>query len=135
MQIQWERYLPRILIGVVLGLNLDCAFLFLIHPDQFIYGFELSGVGGVVAIQGMGLLFIMWSVPYTIAFYQPVTYRICLQAAIAMQFIGLMGETILFFTLPVGHAALRVTGSRFILFDAPGLLMLIAAWTVTRKSR
>ena len=126
------RFLPRILIGIVLALNLECASLFLFSPDRFVDGFEISGVGGQAAVQGMGLLFLMWNVAYIFACIHPVRYRICLLMAILMQAIGLVGETWLLFSLPKGHNALYDTGVRFILFDAPGLLLLCVAWMMTR---
>ena len=51
--------------------------------------------------------------------------------ALAMQLIGLLGETFIYFTLPSAHDIARGSIARFILFDSLGLLSLLAgAWVV-----
>jgi hypothetical protein len=124
--------ISRLLIGVVLFWNIQCAVVFLLWPDRFAPGFELSGVPGEAAVRGMGVLFLMWNVPYAVALWHPLRYRISLYEAAAMQALGLLGESILYFSLPVGFTALRSSISRFILFDALGLIaLLLAVWLVS----
>ncbi len=122
-----RQIIPRLLIGVVLFFNLQCALLFLIQPQNFVSSFELSGVPGQAAVQGYGILFIMWNIPYLIALLDPQKYRIALICAVLMQFTGLTGETLLFINLPQGYNFLRQTVERFIIFDAGGLIALAAA--------
>jgi hypothetical protein len=124
---QYVPTLTRILIGLVLLDNLQAAILFLVSPAAFSPGFELNGVAGNAVIQGIGLLFLMWCVPYIVAFLDPFRHKVALLESVLMQAIGLIGETILLGLLPTGHATLNSTVQRFILFDGIGLLLLFAA--------
>lgn len=122
----------QVLIGVVLFLNLQAAVLFILNPAAYTAGFEVSGTAGEKIVQGMGILFLMWNVPYAFALVQPVRHRTSLIQAVIMQAIGVLGETVLRLTLLPGHPALETTAERFILFDAAGLIaLLVAAW-ITR---
>ncbi|MGB6422535.1 MAG: hypothetical protein WBF05_11915, partial [Anaerolineales bacterium] len=80
----------------------------------------------------IGLLFLMWNVPYFAAVLDPMKNRVSLYEATIMQAIGLVGETLLLLSLPVGHQALHNTIRRFILFDAVGLVLLLLTVWVTR---
>jgi hypothetical protein len=51
-----------------------------------------------------------------------------------MQAIGLAGELFIFFTLPFTYALARVSITRFMAFDALGLLALVVAAWITRKT-
>jgi hypothetical protein len=126
--------LARGMIGLVLFFNLQCALAFIWTPGQFAPGFELVGMAGSALVQGMGILFLMWNVPYLVAFYHPQKQRTALYEAIAMQAIGLFGETFLLAGLPSGHAALQATTIRFIAFDASGLILLVMAAMISRSS-
>ncbi|HWR65283.1 MAG TPA: hypothetical protein VN364_04140 [Bellilinea sp.] len=125
----------RVLIGLVLFFNLQAAILFILNPAAYAAGFEVSGVAGEKIVQGMGILFLMWNVPYVFALVHPVRYRTSLIQAVIMQAIGVIGETVLRLTLTPGHQALETTANRFILFDAAGLLVLLAAAWITRSRR
>jgi len=131
--IQRRLWAARLLVGAVLLINVQCALLFLWQPAAYAPGFELTGVVGEQIVRAIGLLFLMWNVPYAVAFIDPQKYRVSLYEAIAMQAIGLFGETLLLLGLPPSHLALRATVTRFIAFDGSGLLaLLLAAW-VTRR--
>jgi hypothetical protein len=107
---------------------------FLMAPDTYALGFELSGEAGAAAVRGIGLLFLMWNVPYAVAFWHPVRHRISLYEALAMQAIGLLGESLIFLSLPATHLAARASIARFIAFDAAGLLLLgLGALSVHRR--
>jgi hypothetical protein len=127
--------LSRLLIGVVLLWNVQCAIAFLLWPGRYAAGFELSGTEGEAAVRGVGLLFLMWNVPYAVALWHPQRHRLSLFEATAMQAIGVVGESLILITLPVGYANLASSLSRFILFDALGLLALILAVWLTTKPR
>ena len=118
----------RILIGTVLFFKVQCALQFIFWPGAFVSGFELSGVAGLAALQGMGILFLMWNVPYLTALMNPLRQRTSLVEAVCMQALGAGGETLLGLALPVGHAVLAASIQRFIVFDTGGLLCLLAAW-------
>ncbi len=123
--------IARFLIAAVIGWNLQVAYVFLLYPERFVSGFELSALPGEAAVRGMAILFFMWNVPYLVAFWNPRKYRISLIEAIAMQGIGLVGESFILSTLGVGHALLRTSIIRFIAFDGAGLIFLIGAFLLT----
>jgi hypothetical protein len=50
-----------------------------------------------------------------------------------MQAIGLVGEILIALSLSVEHIAIRSAISRFVVFDAAGLLMLSAAAWLSAK--
>lgn len=117
----------RLLIAIVVGWNLECAAAFLRHPQTFAPAFELSGIPGAAAVRGTGILFVMWNIPYLVALWNPRRHRLSLGEALAMQAIGLLGESLLLASLPDGHAVLHAAILRFIVFDAAGLVLLTAA--------
>ena len=98
------------------------------------HGFELTGVHGAAAVRGTGILFVMWNVPYLVALWNPLKYRLVLSIAIVMQLVGLIGESFILFTLPDGHALLSTSITRFIIFDGSGLVLLIAAFLLGKQN-
>lgn len=122
-----QQILTRALIGIVVLFNLQCALVFLISPSDYAPGFELSGTPGVLIVRGLGILFLMWTIPYLFALSGPVRRRASLIEAVLMQGIGLAGESLLLLSLPAGHAVLRETATRFIMFDGSGLVLLLIA--------
>ncbi len=107
--------------------NLSAAIPFLVRPASFAPAFELEGAVGAVMVRAIGLLFLMWVVPYVPVIVAPRRCRLCLGVIVAQQVIGLAGESWLWLTTPAGHRALRAMGRRFILFDTVGLLVLLLA--------
>ena len=126
--------LPRLCIGVVLAWNVQCALAFLIAPATYASGFGLDGVSGQAAVRGIGLLFLMWNVPYAVALWHPLRHRVSLYEALAMQAIGLLGESLIFSSLPAAQALARASLLRFVAFDAAGLVLLIVACIVTKQA-
>ena len=126
-------WVARLLIGLVTVWNLQAALTFILWPEQYAPGFELTGVPGTAAVRGTGILFVMWNVPYLVALWHPRKFHLALGMALTMQFVGLVGESFIWVTLPQGHTLLRTSIMRFITFDASGLLLLAAAfWLVQR---
>jgi hypothetical protein len=125
-------WIARLLIGMVLLWNIQCAAAFLISPGAYAGGFELSGASGQGMIRGMGILFVMWNVPYAVAFLDPLRRRISLIEAVIMQLVGFVGEILLLVTFPEGHPVVRASLARFIAFDGAGLLALFAALLLSR---
>ena len=128
-------YLSRILIGAVLFFNLQCALAFLVDPAAYTAGFGLSGAAGAGMLRGVGLLFVMWNVPYAFACYNPVKYRVSLIEAIIMQAIGLLGETWILFSMDYQNALITSTVMRFIVFDGGGLVLLVIAFLLSRSGK
>ena len=123
--------LPRVLIFLVLAMNLQCAFAYIFNPLPYVAPFELGGEPGRAVVIGIGILFVMWQVPYLFSLVHPLRNHRSLIEAVLMQAIGLVGENLLFRTIPLANVVLRGSIFRFIVFDAGGLLLLIvaAAWT------
>jgi hypothetical protein len=128
-----KLWLARTLIGVVLIINLQSAFVFFFKPEAFAPAYELTGIPGQTAIRGLAVLFLMWNVPYIVALINPIKFRISLYEAIAMQSIGLIGETLILWGLPEGHETLHSSIIRFIIFDGCGLAALILAAWITKS--
>lgn len=127
-----KRGLARAAIALVLVSNLSAAVPMLLWPDRYAGGFEVAGTPGLVLVRSIGLLFLMWVVPYVPAILHPQRYRVCLIVILAQQCIGLLGESLMALSLPAGHPALWATGTRYILFDTAGLFLLGAAWYLSR---
>ncbi len=125
--------LVRLSIAPVLLWNVQCAIAFLLWPDRFTAMFELSGTPGEAALRSVGVLFLMWNIPYTVALWHPRRYRISLYEATAMQAIGLLGEVLIWLSQSPAHSVLQTSLLRFIIFDSAGLaLLLLATWLVRR---
>lgn len=122
----------RSLIGLVVLWNLQAAFTFLAAPGLYAPAFELAGVPGQAAVRGVAVLFVMWSIPYLVACWQPHGHRLALVEALLMQVIGLIGEGFVLSTLGQGHAILQASILRFLAFDAAGLVLLGGAFVLTR---
>ena len=120
-------WLARLLIGAVLLMNVQCAVLFISVPADYTPGFELSGAVGEATVRGIGVLFLMWNVPYVIAALDPLKHRLSHYEAIAMQAIGVVGESWVLWKLPAGHPVAAASITRFIVFDGLGLLALVVA--------
>ena len=128
-------WIARILIGSVFLINVQCALLFIWAPGDYSYSFELSGAPGAAAVRAIGVLFLMWNVPYAFALFNPVKYRNSLVEAMIMQAIGLVGESLILSMLPAQYAIARLSITRFIIFDGAGLLaLLLAAWISLNNS-
>ncbi len=126
-------WLARLFIGIVFFFNVQCAIVFLAAPQVYAPGFELSGAAGEGMVRGVGLLFLMWNVPYAVALWNPARHRLSLVEALVMQAIGVTGETTLLLTFPVGHETIHASVTRFILFDASGLLLLLVAFYLSAR--
>jgi hypothetical protein len=128
-------WVSRVLIGAVILWNVQCAVAFLAAPGTYAPGFELDGPVGEAMVRALGVLFLMWNVPYLVALLHPVRHRTSLYEAIAMQAIGLVGESVILRSLGAGHPTAGSTVLRFIAFDGAGLALLaLAAW-ITRARR
>ena len=120
-------WIARLLIAAVTVMNLQAAFQFMLRPQDYTAGFEMTGIAGGAMVQGMGLLFLMWNIPYVFAAIHPARNFVSLVEAVIMQIIGVCGETLLLLGLPGEHPVLEASVKRFILFDGVGLVVLLAA--------
>jgi hypothetical protein len=126
-------WITRLFIGIVTVWNLQAAFMFIFLPNRFISSYELSGVAGEAAVRGIGVLFLMWNIPYLFALQDPIRHQLALCLALIMQFTGLIGESYILSTLSTEHAILRSSIYRFIAFDGAGLLLLAFAYLLNKN--
>jgi hypothetical protein len=117
-------WLARVLILAVLGWNVQCAVLFMVSPDAYSGGFGLNGSTGATVVRSLGLLFLMWNIPYIFALIRPYRWKICLITAVIQQSVGLAGEISI--RASATEAVIRASVLRFIQFDAAGLVLLLA---------
>lgn len=120
-------------VGVIFFINVSCAVVFILQPQNYMGGFEISGDQGRVIVQALGILFLMWNVTYPPVILDPIKYKTLFKIILIQQAIGLIGESWLMTTLPDGHAALRATGLRFIVFDGLGLVFMGLAYLLIIK--
>lgn len=120
-------WLIRLLIALVFASNIFCAVLFVVNPSGYIQQFDLAGEAGTVVISSLGILFIMWNVPYAIAICNPYRYSVALFSALMMQLIGFLGEAWIYINI---QSLVNTKSSimRFMIFDFAGLLFLTVAY-------
>jgi hypothetical protein len=123
------------LIGIVVFLNLQAAVYFMFKPADYAPGFELSGVPGEAMIRGLGLLFLMWNIPYLVALVNPFRHFVSYIEAVVMQAIGVTGETLILITLSGNHPIIHASVIRFIIFDGAGLLLLLAGLLLVSRNK
>ncbi len=122
------RILASLLISIVFIINIQAGIDFYFNPEKYVSAFELSGIPGEISVAGVGLLFIMWNIPYAFALWNPIKNRISLLQATIMQAFGVIGETVLFFRFSAqDFPYLASSIKRFILFDGAGLIILLMA--------
>lgn len=118
----------RIAFALVFVVNVQCAVSFVLFPSGYAPQFELDGVSGAVAVQGLGVAFLMWNATYPAVIANPRRFRALGAVVLAQQAIGLAGESWIRAALPAGHELLSASIERFIAFDAFGLLVMTAAF-------
>ena len=129
-------WLARGCIAIVFFANIQCAIAFLLSPSVFAPSYEMAGTIGNATIRAIGVLFLMWNVPYAVALWHPSRHRLSLWEATSMQAIGVIGESIILASLPESHAVLRHSIGRFVWFDGVGLaLLLTAVWLIYNLGR
>ncbi len=126
---EWVIRLPVLIVFLS---NLSAALPFLLVPDRFTASFELDGEVGAVMVRSIGLLFLMWIIPYVPILLSPERSPSCLWVILVQQLLGLGGESWMWLRTE-GHAVLRATGARFIFFDSVGLALLVVALWLSRS--
>jgi len=105
-----RQWLARATLTVVLLANLSAAIPYVARPADYAAAYELTGTPGEVIVRGLGILFLMWAVPFIPAILQPTRNRVAFTCVLAMQIIGLAGESLMMATLLPGHDTLSATG-------------------------
>ena len=126
-KVAFRFWIARLLVAAVVVWNLQCALVFMLNPGAFAPGFELSGLPGAAAVRGFAVLFVMWNIPYLVALWDPLRHRLSLWEALAMQSVGVLGESLILLSIPLAHSSLHASLLRFITFDAAGVLLLVGA--------
>lgn len=118
----------RVCFALVFIVNIQCALSYVVMPESFTGGFQLSGIPGVVAVQGIGVAFLTWNATYPVFIVSPLRFKTLGIVVVIQQIIGLVGESVILLDLPsMGYAQLAESISRFILFDALGLVIMAAS--------
>lgn len=110
--------------------NMWCVATFLVSPDVYASAYELSGVPGRVAIQGIAVAFLMWNVTYPLVIISPVRFRTLYAIVLVQQLVGLIGEFYILSQIGAGHELLSSNILRFIAFDGLGLILMGAAYII-----
>lgn len=127
---RFSFWFARIAVFLVFVINVQCALSFLFFPELYIEAYELSGLSGEVALQGIAVAFLMWNATYPLVIIDPEKYRTLYGVVLAQQLIGLVGESAILLSIPEGHIALSASILRFIAFDGAGLILMGLAFIV-----
>jgi hypothetical protein len=130
-------WVSRLCFTFVFIVNIQCAISFILFPEIYLSAYELTGVSGRIALQGLGIAFLMWNCTYPFVIQNPRKHRVLTGVVLVQQMVGLVGETSLRLTLPAGHAALASSIERFIAFDFLGLVLMLTStlllWHALKK--
>ncbi len=137
-QVAVAAWACRVCFALVFAMNVQCAFSYIFMPESFLGGFQLSGVVGAVAVQGIGVSLLLLNATYTAFLVLPQRFRALGAIILFQQAIGLVGESMIYLSLPeFGYAQLAHSIARFIVFDAIGLVLMtlsfVALCTITRN--
>lgn len=121
-------WIARICFAFVFVVNVQCALGFAFTPEAYMGAYELTGVPGRVATQGIGIAFLMWNCTYPLVIWQPRRHKALAAVVLAQQIVGLIGESAIRATLPGGHDLLASSIDLFITFDAAGLVLMGASF-------
>lgn len=124
-------WIARLLVAVVFAWNMQCALTFVLSPTSVMSAYQLYGTIGMAILQGMGVAFLMWNATYPAVIVAPQRFRSLFIVVIAQQAIGLIGETWIVLNLGTGAADLGMSITRFIAFDAAGLVLLAIAFVLS----
>ena len=112
VRVRRAAWLARAAFLLVFAINVQCAASFVLWPDAYAPSFEVAGVPGAAAVQGLGIAFLMWNATYPAVIASPLRFRAVAVIVLVQQAIGLAGESWLRFGLPAGHAALSASIER-----------------------
>lgn len=118
----------RLCFAFVFVVNVQCALGFVLTPEAYLGAYELAGVPGRVAAQGIGIAFLMWNCTYPAFIAAPRRFTALGVVILVQQAVGLIGESFIRITLPAGHELLASSIDLFITFDAVGLVLMGASF-------
>ena len=126
-------WIARVLVAAVFLLNVQCALQFILWPGNYVTAYQVQGPSAEAIIRTVGICFLMWNVTYPPVILHPDRYRILFGVVIVQQVIGLVGESLLLVGLGAGLEVLAASITRFIAFDATGLVALLLAFLISRQ--
>lgn len=118
----------RLCFAFVFVVNVQCALGFALTPEAYMGAYELAGVPGRVAAQGIGIAFLMWNCTYPLVIWKPQRHTTLAAVVLIQQVVGLIGESLIRTTLPAGHDLLASSIDLFIAFDGVGLVLMGASF-------
>ena len=121
--ILWS-WIARGAVLTVFIINVQCALQFIFLPYDSMWAYELVGVSGRVALQGIGVTFLMWNVTYPIVIFKPAKHMVVYGIILVQQLVGFVGESYLLASIPLEYSILRSSIIRFIVFDGAGLIIM-----------
>ena len=113
-------------MAIVFIMNVMCALQFILTPASYVEAYSLEGQGAVAAVQGFGVCFLMWNATYPAVIVRPTNNRVLFVVVLVQQAIGLVGESLIRTGVDSSTAA-YASITRFIVFDAIGLVLLVVA--------
>lgn len=127
---RWPVWVVRIAFAIVFALNVQCALQFILVPEAYEASYGLSGPEGAVAVQGIGIAFLMWNATYPAYIASPRRFFVLGPVIIAQQVIGAVGETLVLLSLNGTQPLLTASIGRFMAFDYAGLVLLVIAFAI-----
>ena len=124
--------IARALVALVFIVNVQCALQFVLWPGAYTAAYQVEGASAEVMVRTVGICFLMWNATYPPVIARPARYRVLFGVVLAQQLIGLVGESLLLAGLQPGLEVLAGSIARFVAFDAAGLVLLAAAFLITR---
>lgn len=126
----WPLWVVRIAFAIVFLMNVQCALQFILIPEAYEVSYGLSGPAGAVAVQGIGIAFLMWNATYPAYIASPRRFFVLGPVIVVQQLIGAVGETAVFLSLDPAQGLLSASIGRFMAFDYAGLVILSVAFAL-----
>lgn len=126
-----KNIIARILYTAVFVSNMICIIAFIFNPGDYIYSYGVNGaVGAEAAIMGIGVAFAMWNVTYPFFILKKERNRTLGLVIIVQQLVGLVGELYIQSLLNAEAEVLSDSITRFVWFDAGGLVLLVTGFVL-----
>ena len=134
MSVRKAAWLARIAVLIVFILNVMCAIQFIAEPIRYAGAYGLPATQESAAmVAGLGVAFLMWNVTYPAVIVSPRRFRALYVVVLIQQLVGLVGESFIWWRLinaGLGSGLMAAGIMRFVIFDAGGLIIMLAAFIV-----
>ena len=134
MSVRKAAWLARIAVLIVFILNVMCAIQFIAEPMRYAAAYGLPATQESAAmVAGLGVAFLMWNVTYPAVICSPRRFRALYVVVLIQQLVGLIGESFIWWRLinaGLGSGLMAAGIMRFVIFDAGGLIIMLAAFIV-----